>query len=583
MINSIQSKLEWNGIKITNFYFNHEKYYNIYWNGEKVLQPKPIGVGDFIWYPYNPNYGYSTNSQYENILIDHGSTNNYNAIIHSGRLLDLNGKYLEFPTNPGGSIIYFDFQKKKFVQERTQNNTFKLENKIISSVVILWNRLFSYNDLNILSEDPIKIIRWALGEKGILSIDKKHEDIFYPVTELRNSVLMPIYYDYDNENIFNSLESETSLEIIDNGDGSWNIKGDGNGENTIQFLIDNIYNIPTPLKILYEISVISGNLKSFDFIGYEAGTGFGDRINFDNVISHKQGLNSYLGINKTSENNIYFYVSNDSPFEIKISNIIINPPSSNFQNWVYGGFKFNKINNSEFGPQNIRLQEDSFNLPTRLINVNYSLYKGLNEFLDTPVSINTIDNNLSVMMGFKLPEYDPGYDIYLVNAINENGEVFSIKYISGDLLNTLYVKLGNLSSRITFDNNLENHALIMIWDKTNQTLSMAKDGMDLSSPASFIFNEITNPVIIGAKNNNGENSYNSYIGEGILTTDIITNEKWLEFWDRIKDIELWIPPKYVNCNEVYYCDDSWDCDPGIPNYINCDEVYECGEFIFCKK
>jgi len=583
MINSIESKLTWDGIKITNFYFNHKKYYNVYWNGEKVLQPKPIGVGDFIWYPYDPVYGYSTNSQYENIIIDQGSTNNFNAVIHSGRLLNLNGKYLDFPTNPGGSIIYFDFEQKKFIQERIQNNTFRLENKTIASVLILWNRLFSYNDLNILSEDPIKIVRWAFGEENILSIDKKNEDVYYPITELRNSVLMPLDYNYSNENIFNSLDSETSLEIIDNNDGSWNIKGNGNGEETIQFLLNDIYNVPTPLKISYKITLISGNLEAFNFLGYDAGTNFGDKIEFDIIISQKENFNTYLSVNKTQENKIYFYVSNNSPFEIKISDISINPPSLSFQNWVYGDFKFDKINNSQFGPQNIRVQEDSFNLPMRLIDVNYSHYKNLNEFLETPVSINSVNNNLSVMMAFRLPEYDPGHDLYLVNAMNENGEVFSIKYISGDLLNVLYVKLGNLSARVTFDQNLENHALIMIWNKTDQTLSMAKDGSDLSSPSSFIFNEITNPVVIGAKNINGENSYNSYIGEGILTTNIISNDKWLDFWNRIKDIELWVPPKYVNCDEKYYCEDTWDCDTDSPNYINCDEIYECGDFIFCKK
>ena len=438
MVRDIQSKLNWNGMGVANLHFNHRKYPTVYWNGEKVLWPDPIGVDEFIWYTFNPQYGYMTNTERNNEVIDQGSTRNYNGLLYGSKSLELYGTgYIDIPTK-SGALAYFDYTTKSYIQIETPNNPHRLENIKIGPIVILDSGKFYDTDLDILNNDPMNILKWYFGEDLGFIRKKILGDSLFPVTEATGTIL------HDIENATINIEN----------DHRWYLS-----ENTGLFpgrCLVNDKNIP--------YNLVDGNLLHFDGKSY----------------------------------------------------------------------------------------------------------------IDTAVSISG-NNDFSIMLAFKLPENNA--DQYLANATSASNNVLYIRHVENDPLNKLTVGLGTQAFTVTFDESLPNHALIVSWNSQNQTIRFAVDGGDLSAEIPFSFTDTTNPMVLGAFDTTGDKGFYGYLGEGIMSIDLIANDDWLAFWERVKDQQLSNIPTVIQCNEFYDCDQDWKC--GDPNYLDCSETLLCTDEISC--
>ena len=193
MIRAMNTKLEWNGTQVQNLTYNHNRYINVYWNGELVIYPEPITPGDYIYYSLSPVDGYEINTEKENTVLDKGTPGTYPGVMYSGRFLDLTGGSLEIPTNSGGSITYFDFSSKEFIQIDTTTTSYIFQDVVIGPIIMLWDRVFPQSDLDIFNADPVEVIKWGTGKGDSLSIQPNPEDKVYPITEYQGDIIREIH------------------------------------------------------------------------------------------------------------------------------------------------------------------------------------------------------------------------------------------------------------------------------------------------------------------------------------------------------------------------------------------------------
>jgi len=596
MIKSVNSNLFWNGSKVNEIYYNHKFYPTVYWNGEKVIYPSPIGANSFIWYNYDPDYGYFVTDEGINQVIDHGNVNpyaggNYPGEIHSGGLLPIEGSnYLDVPINfdgsvSSGAIIFLNENSGKFEQISPLPNQdyYRFQGITIGSILVLWNNTFTQNDLDILNEKPIHLLNWFLGLSNPFSIIKEDEDKFYPNSENR-AILQNINGNIWGEtSIFSHISaySGSDLTVTDEGNGVYLIEGIASFYTYSHFLfnLNNYYDIPIPCKIEFDLELVSGNIEDAQIEQYFQGNNFGYDVKVT-PITVTSGKNVIYLPARAEQSHIYVYLKSSAAFSIRLSNISI------YASEVYdflplmGSAPTNLISNSYYGIQKLQATEIEGGIIFKQIDSNQIILRGLDEYIDTAVSVDGVNYDFSMMMAFSLPFKDIGKDQYLANATSSNGNELFIKHQTGNPLNILHVGLGRQMFQITFDPALEIHALIFVWDHVNQTIKFAKDGEDLSAEFSYVFDGQTNPVIIGAFDTDGKNGFYGLIGEGILSSDMITNENWLQFWDSVKDEKPTTMPSIIECDEVYSCQEYWLCQG--EEELDCTDYIQCGDILICS-
>jgi len=594
MFKEIVSELVWNGIDVTKINYNHKNYYTVYWNGKKVVYPTPIQTGAFIWYTFDPEYGYGVTDEGINQVIDHGSTfdkssnGNFPGDMHSGSLITLDSNLsLKIPLNfdgdeSFGSIIYLNGNTGKFEQiHPLPNQPFYIFNDIvIGSILVLWYNHFTDDDLDILNEKTSSLLDWYYGLNNPFSIIRQQEDKLYPNTENRASIQLAEGNLFSSDNIFDvvSAPDTSSISVTNEGLGKYLIEGNqSNFDNAeFYFLLTRTFNSPLPCKISFDLELISGNLKDCSIEQYHQGSDYGQKVKITSNILFENENNIYFPT-KATENKIQIYLNSNNAFSFRLSNIKINPIETYNFIYVEGNAPTSLISNSYYGVQRQQIMTIEGNIGYRSINSRQAYFRGLNEFIDTKVSIDGKNYDFSIMLAFTLPFKDIGKDQYIANGIGLNGNELYIKHISGNPLNVLHVRIGRQMFQVTFDPDLFVHSLIVIWDHNNNTIKFSKDGEDLSSPFPFVFDDQINPIILGALNNSGENSFYGLMGEGILTTNIISNQEWLDFWERVKNQKPYIAPSEVDCDEYYTCYEEWNCAGEYE--LDCSEVIECGDFL----
>jgi hypothetical protein len=586
----ISTKLNWNNVPIKNIYFNHNKYPNVYWNGEKVIKPLPISGGDYVWYIMNPKVGFKVENG-ENKVIDQGSTFQYFGDIYSGRFTNLDQNILKVPINFDGtlvysSIIYYDLNQKRFIQLKSDSlplqNYYEFTNINISSVVVLWNRFFSDLEMDKLNNNPVTLVNWAWNKENDLSYSRLPDDKVYFMSEMRNYAKDNIEI-WDTNSIFDSVNasSGSNLIIVDNGDGSWNISGGGqapeNGENFQWQITTNEYN-PKPHEIIFDLEIISGDLESCKIISNFVGNDHTAAVKLKNPIKFEEGLNNIFLSSRSNEAQIYVYIDNIRPFEIKISNIKVLPLLSDYI-FAEGNNSLNFINDSLYGIPSIRSLEYKSGIYSDIINGNLVNFKGTNEYIATGMLINPTQTNISIMIAFTIPNSGEEFQDLVIGGSNitrENAFHLEANSITGQI----NVKFGNSYFDITpyLNPDFFIHGVCMTYNTATGEIYGAADGQDLQSFGNIIFSQqIDQNISIGS--NYGEKPYRGFIGEGILSTNIISNNEWLEFWERVKDQNPIKIPSIIDCDEYYSCESYWKC--GEPNYLNCSEELPCDEEISC--
>ena len=80
-------------------------------------------------------------------------------------------------------------------------------------------------------------------------------------------------------------------------------------------------------------------------------------------------------------------------------------------------------------------------------------------------------------------------------------------------------------------------------------------------------------MILGAMDEDGEDSFDGYIGKGLLTVDLIDENQWQTFWEEVKNTKPIDTEIIIGCKEFYHCEDRVDC--GTLMELPCDELLEC--------
>jgi hypothetical protein len=327
----------------------------------------------------------------------------------------------------------------------------------------------------------------------------------------------------------------------------------------LEFKLSQNFNTPLPSKMMFEVELISGKLESAHIEQYYQGDNFGSEIKISPIPITEGGNIIFLPIRGESDE-IKIYFNSEETFSIRISDIRIYPAKEYNFLFLEGVNSPILESNSYYGLQRNRTIDVEGNVAFKPIDSKQVFFRGMNEYIDTPVSVNGLTSDFSMMMSFSLPFQDIGRDQYLVNGTGPDGNEIFIKHITGNPLNILQIGFGKQMLQVTLNPSFNIHALCVVWDHNNQKIRFAKDGEDLSEEVDYVFDGQTNPVVIGAYDISGNKSFYGLIGEGIFSTEKIDNDDWIQYWDRVKNETPSFVPTEVECNEYYSCEEYWMCD-----------------------
>jgi hypothetical protein len=229
------------------------------------------------------------------------------------------------------------------------------------------------------------------------------------------------------------------------------------------------------------------------------------------------------------------------------------------------------------GLNKLRFLQDVSGLPYRMMNDNVAIFSGNKDVIDTGISINGDENDFSIMMSFSLPKEDTGENQYIANGTGRRFVFMMHK--TGEALNSLYIGFGSQIFQVTLDTSLSFHAMIVTWNKTNGVFKFAIDGNPLSQDYPGDFYSFTNYFYLGAYNNAGDYSFSGYIGGGIMSSNIIDEATWLDFWENNKNKIPYDGDFLIDCDNYRFCEEHVRC--GIPNFLDCEEFLECTDEINC--
>ena len=479
---------------------------------------------------------------------------------------------VEEVVSSSGSVMYYDFDVKQFVQETNLpiSSRYRIENKEIGPVVVLWNNEFSQNDLDVFNADPAKIIEWYKGDRDLesqISIVVEEDDKFFANTETSGKYL----FDMDLEHLDSILENGNfeSNDYWESIDGNLIIY-----DNKAFFTVPNDRTMAT---LMYNNTNINLHNKKYKIkIALKLNNVRRCEIRY----SSYSDLKHYIfvdGVHEFIVEDIYnldlrldFIGDGTAEIDYILLEEITSPVIK-----IQGDFE--RTFHNKYGLQNIRIDRNTINLPKRLIDGNFIRFNGTKEYVNTGIAIDGITNNFSMMLGFSLPVRDMGRTQFIASAPGNPG--LYLVHRTGTPLNVLTVGIGDKGFEITFDTSYAFHAIVMVWDVVNQTIQFAYDDTDLTNPIPFSFNGHTNHFIMGAYNETGSYSFNGYVGEGILSSNIIDNQTWLDFWNKIKNSSLFELPYLLDCDEYYFCEDDWKCPEMIE--LPCEDLLDCSDYISC--
>jgi len=231
-----------------------------------------------------------------------------------------------------------------------------------------------------------------------------------------------------------------------------------------------------------------------------------------------------------------------------------------------------------FGPQKLRFYVIQTGVPTQFIDSEF-IRCNAGAFVDTGVPIDGGNNNFAMMLQFMLPEIENNEYQFLASA-SQNDEKLFIYHEPGTPLNQIFVGIGKTSINLTLDESLYSHAMCVSFDVINSKIQFGIDGSPLSAPYDISFTSTTSPMILGAYNDTGDYGFLGYLGEGILTSNVISEQDWLDFWNSVKDRRPLAAPENINCGEYYNCDDNWGC-PAPLVALDCNISHNCDDYSTC--
>jgi hypothetical protein len=448
-------------------------------------------------------------------------------------------------------------------------NNFKyhIENKAIGAILVLWQNTFTDNDMDLINNNPNILIEWYRGNNHPLSVDVIENDKFYPNTENIGKFICDMDLEY-NDNIIKNSEFIT--------EDFWNIE-DGN------------------YGIINEVASIqvSQDKDSCLFYYTEDIQAAGRIFLFEIEVKY---TNASLILINNSENRItepgkYKFILQDNielPINIKIygsgsytelDNIYlkeITSPYLEIQNEDILPSYIRNIN-EPMGLDKLRILGDTFGFSKRSVDSNLVYFPGNNSVIDTGVSIDGSLNSFGIMMSFSLPLVDTGENQYIANGTGRRF-VF-IMHRTGDPLNVLHIGFGSQIFQVTLDSSLNFHAMLVNWNKDTGEFSFAIDGSSLSPGISGDFYSFTNYFYLGGFDIQGKYTFNGYLGGGVMSSFIINETTWLDFWDNNKDKKLIKDEIILDCNTYRFCEEPFRC--GEPSLIDCEEFLDCNDELVC--
>jgi hypothetical protein len=225
----------------------------------------------------------------------------------------------------------------------------------------------------------------------------------------------------------------------------------------------------------------------------------------------------------------------------------------------------------------LRFISNELGLPIRSIDNNLIYFDGNKGVVDTGVSIDGSENNFGIMLSFSLPLKDTGENQYIANGTGRR--FIFMMHKTGDPLNVLHIGFGSQIFQLTLDATYNFHAMIVNWNKDTGEFQFSIDGLPLSNPIPGNFYSFTNFFYLGAFNQIGDYCFNGYLGGGVLSSNIITNNTWLEFWEINKDKKPIQEEIFADCNNYRFCDEPIKC--GELTLLDCEEFLYCSDEITC--
>jgi len=160
-----------------------------------------LNSGDAIISYYNngystPSINYHIKNGYNEILLEFVSDYTDIVLYFNGtNLFDISVTDIQVHKleSVQGSVTYFDAATKEFVQETNLplEPNYRLENGTFGTIIVLWDRQFTQDDIDAMNADPELAIQFGLGH-NVLSIMKEVDDKVYAATDVDGDILYEI-------------------------------------------------------------------------------------------------------------------------------------------------------------------------------------------------------------------------------------------------------------------------------------------------------------------------------------------------------------------------------------------------------
>jgi len=533
----------------------------------------PIDPDTYIWYKYGIN-GFITGDDNRRYIKDYGNTNIeiksrknsikpniyknfkgiYKGTMYSGASVDLTpGGYIDVPVNfdPGagtgnGSITYFDFSLYRFVQIDSNlfnDVTYRLENLKFNCLIVLYDRVFTQEDLDAMTQEPELAVRFGFGSNVLPSgIVKSVNDKVYPALETGPQLI-------EINSIHTAQKSPKDWvrphndywELLESREGYLKIKKlrDSTSQNCL-FASHEFPEVQNPRMVhCYKPSY---NNACF-FYRHWLGGDYADVIYYNNnafswgskTIDYRSITTTTSTTNTDPSTNISFYCTSSSE-EAPIGAIFEFNDIYLFdeqEHLLPINDDYIRVYNEPYGAQKLRFEMNDIGVPVKFLYTQ-EIKTDLSSSIDTGISINGNYTDFSIMLGFRLKNEITEKKRYIANT-DENGEsIISLFNSPENEYNNFTAIIGSETFHDIIFNDLPINAMCMIYSKNNQTVKFAIDGGTFSNEIPVDLNT-TNNIIIGAKNLLGDEGFNSFILEGVMTAKQIQEIDWLNFWNKINN------------------------------------------------
>ena len=506
--------------------------------GSGVVTP-PIITGDYIWYSYDPVDGYGLDENGDNIVLDKGinlltprADGKYDGDIYAGNHIYLNGTDQSVPYPDAQTHnSYYEVATKTRIQQVATGTTYDMT--VSHSDYATHTKALTVNELAECNADPQAMSDvWFKGRVLVDGFSKSDMVNYFQGNEGVNggAYVQDLSIPLSTLDIATVFSPITTGGVVSTETGS-SCDGSGTTTGQIRIAYDTADATPyTPFLVSFDVSNLTGATK---INSYYDGT-----VYVPVEVPIKNGKIEFIAEQRNEASYFMFRIDADTVWSFDYSNPVAFEIIGYAEIQNYTPECRTTYLNTKHGLNNTRLLRDASGRTELAIDTRLARFDGSGQAIDTKVAIDGSLTDFTMMMAFTLPEVSSPVTYIANSAGDVNSNRLSIMHEDGSPINELRAQIGKFASTMTFDEANPIHAMVAVFNQATSELQIAIDGDTLSAPFPIVFDGVTGTVLFGALNTGGTGSVTGYIGEGVLSADMLDESAWQEFWARVKDTQL---------------------------------------------